>query len=201
MTHNITRMTDAELDRAAQALTNAFMEDPLQKYTFPYEADRKTKSPAHFAAALRYGLMFGEVFTDEKGAGASIWLKPGGTDFSDERTRAAGFSELPDKMGADPFERFFSALGFAEEFHKKDAPEPHWYTMVVGVDPSFQGQGFGRALLDPVLNRAKNDKFPVYLETAQPKNVTFYEKLGFDVVRELVEPTSGLKMWTFLKEP
>lgn len=69
--------------------------------------------------------------------------------------------------------------------------------MVVGVDPAFQGHGYGKALLQPVLERAGREGASVYLETAQPKNVPFYEKLGFDLVRELVEPTSGLNLWTF----
>ena len=36
-----------------------------------------------------------------------------------------------------------------------------------------------------------------YLETSQPANVSFYEKLGFRIVRELVDPVSGLTIWTF----
>ena len=92
-------------------------------------------------------------------------------------------------------------ITFGEDYHKRDLPEPHWYTMVVGVDPAFQGQGLGRALLQPVMDKAKSEGLPVYLETAQPKNVSFYKKLGFQVLRELKEPTSGLDLWTFRLDP
>lgn len=201
MTSDIRIMTAGELTAAARALSNAFHDDPLQKYTFPDESERRDKSPAHFSAALRYGLMFGEVFAAESGAGASIWLKPGETEITPERAEAGGFTALPGLIGEDAFERFFSTISFAEEFHKQDAPRPHWYTMVLGVDPAFQGQGYGKALLAPVLEKAKGDGVPVYLETAQPANVSFYEKIGFSLLRELQEPASGLSLWTFRLDP
>ena len=69
--------------------------------------------------------------------------------------------------------------------------------MVVGVAPAFQGQGYGRALLQPLLDQADREGVPVYLETAQPKNVSFYERLGFRVLEEAVEPSSGLTVWAF----
>jgi GNAT superfamily N-acetyltransferase len=69
--------------------------------------------------------------------------------------------------------------------------------MVVGVIPPRQGQGFGRALLRPVLDRADAEGLPCYLETAQPGNVAFYQKLGFDIIADMVEPRSGLRLWTF----
>ena len=197
MTEGIRSMTEAELPTASIALTRAFMKDPLQNYTFPDEAERAEKSPAHFTAILNYGLKFGEVYLAENGAGAAVWLKPGEGEVTDERAEAAGFTALPELMGREAFDRFFAAIEFAEEHHKRDIPEPHWYTMVVGVDPAFQGQGYGRKLLQPVLDKAKSEGIPVYLETAQPANVSFYEKLGFDIVRELIEPSSGLRLWTF----
>ena len=197
MTDGTRLMTEAELPIAAKALSNAFMKDPLQNFTFPDDAERAEKSPAHFSAILNYGLKFGEVYVAENGAGAAVWLKPGEGEVTEERAEEAGFADLPGLMGQDAFDRFLSAIVFGDEHHKRDIPEPHWYTMVVGVDPAFQGQGYGRKLLQPVLDKAKAGSVPVYLETAQPANVAFYKKLGFNVVRELTEPSSGLPMWTF----
>ena len=200
MVAKISRMDSSGIPAAAQALANAFMNDPLQNYTFPDENERRAKSPAHFTAALQYGLRFGKVYAAENGAGASIWLKPNETEITPERAIEGGFAALPEAMGEDAFNRFFTALSFGDTYHKLDTPEPHWYTMVVGVDPAFQGRGYGKALLDPVLNRARDTGMPVYLETAQPNNVAFYQKLGFRLLRELVEPSSGLKMWTFRRD-
>ena len=45
--------------------------------------------------------------------------------------------------------------------------EPHWYVFVLGVRPERQGEGLGRALLDPALARADRDRLPAYLETTK----------------------------------
>ena len=198
---DIRPMKEIDLPAAACGLANAFMKDPLQNYTFPDATERSARSPAHFSAALKYGMLFGEVYVAGNGAGASIWLKPGETEITAERAAESGFSDLPAQIGEDAAERFLTVIGFGEEYHKQDVPEPHWYTMVIGVDPAFQGQGLGRALLQPVIDKAKVERVPVYLETAQPSNVSFYKKIGFDLLRELKEPTSGLGFWTFRLDP
>ena len=73
--------------------------------------------------------------------------------------------------------------------------------MVVGVAPEEQGKGIGRALLQPSIKRADTAGQPCYLETAQPANVGFYDRLGFRRVVDMVEPQSGLRLWTFRRDP
>ncbi|MBA2379354.1 MAG: hypothetical protein H0V76_07245, partial [Blastocatellia bacterium] len=62
---NIEKMKEEQISRAAKALSNAFHLDPLQSYAFPDEDDRRKYSPAHFSAALNYGVRFGEVYVAE----------------------------------------------------------------------------------------------------------------------------------------
>ncbi len=63
--------------------------------------------------------------------------------------------------------------------------EPHWYLGVLGVDPDFQGRGLGTALLNAFLRRVDSDSAPGYLETDRRENVRFYERVGFETVREV----------------
>jgi hypothetical protein len=51
------------------------------------------------------------------------------------------------------------------------------------------------------MDRADAAGQPCYLETAQPKNVAFYEHLGFRRIVETVESQSGLRVWTFRRDP
>ncbi len=195
---NIVSLSEENLDAAAQSLAQAFQEDPLQAYVFPDPIERAKRSPAHFTPLLRYGLLFGEVLTTPgKPLGAAVWLPPETWEVTPERAAAAGFDDLPDILGEEAAERFFSVLGATEPFHHQDVSPEHWYLMVVGVSPDARGQGLGRALLEPIMNRADASGLPCYLETAQPDNVAFYEHLGFEKVVEMVEPKSGLQLWTF----
>jgi ribosomal protein S18 acetylase RimI-like enzyme len=196
----VVHLPESRLAETAQALSAAFVNDPLQSYTFPDEAVRRRLSPPHFGALLRYGLMAGEVLASaEPGGGASVLLPPDASP-TEEMFVASGLARLGELLGEDAARRFGSVIDFIEPFHRASMPEPHWYVMVVGVAPAFQGQGLGRALLQPMLDRADADLLPCYLETTQPKNVTFYQRLGFRVLREEVEPESGLRIWTFRRD-
>lgn len=199
---DIVLLTEENLEAAAAALARAFHDDPLQTYVFPNAAERAARSPAHFAPLLRYGMLFGEVLTTKgQPMGAAVWLPPETWKVTPERAAAAGFDDLPDILGEDAAGRFFTALGAIEPYHYQDVPPSHWYLMVVGVSPEARGRGLGRALIEPVMERADNSGLPCYLETSQPDNVAFYEHLGFKNVVDLVEPQSGLRLWTFRRDP
>ena len=195
-------LRDGDLDAAAGALSEAFQDDPLQTYVFPDPLERAERSPAHFAPLLRYGLQFGHVLTTAgRPQGAAVWLGPTAWNITPERAAATGWDGLPSIMGAAAAGRFFSALAAIEPYHHRDVPAGHWYLFVVGVSPDAQGRGLGRALLQPGLDRADAAGQPCYLETAQPKNVPFYQHLGFRQVVEVREPVSGLQLWTFRRDP
>ncbi len=198
----IVSLNEADLLAAAAGLARAFQEDPLQTYVFPDPAERAARSPGHFAPLLRYGLRFGEVLTTTRPSdGAAVWLGPDAWEVTPERAAAAGLDDLPVVMGEAAAERFFSVLATVDPYHHSDVPAGHWYVMVVGVAPEAQGQGIGRALLQPIIDRADAACQPCYLETAQPNNVAFYEHLGFQRVVDAVEPRSGLRMLTFRRDP
>lgn len=88
-----------------------------------------------------------------------------------------------------------------EGLHSTDMPDDHWYLAAIGVDPEAAGKGLGSALLRPVLEVADTQGKPCYLETAAADNRPFYEKHGFVVVRQGIEPASGIDYWTFRREP
>ena len=78
--------------------------------------------------------------------------------------------------------------------------EPCWLLDVVAVAPAAQGQGLGRTLVMHGLQRARADGCPAFLETGNPRNVPFYEFLGFQVVGEERAPDGGPTIW-FMQTP
>lgn len=146
----------SDLDAHAAALARAFQEDPLQTFIFPDPEERATRSPAHFASLLRYGQLFGQVFTIQGPAtGAAVVLPPNGWEVTPGRAAAAGFDQWPMTIGEVAAERFLTTLSAIDPFHHRDVPRAHWYVFVLGVSPEAQGTGLGRALLEPVIGRAR----------------------------------------------
>ncbi len=63
--------------------------------------------------------------------------------------------------------------------------EPHWYIPLIGVDPVFQGRGYGSQLLQHGLVACDRDHQPAYLEATSPTNRSLYERHGFRVLGEV----------------
>lgn len=77
--------------------------------------------------------------------------------------------------------------------HHPDFPFLHlWY---IGVNPEFQGQAKGTELMARIMHDAKELDLPIYLETSNPKNFPFYEKLGFTMISEMDNLGYPLKMY------
>mmetsp|Transcript_907 Transcript_907/g.2193 ORF Transcript_907/g.2193 Transcript_907/m.2193 type:complete len:270 (-) Transcript_907:175-984(-) len=66
---------------------------------------------------------------------------------------------------------------------------------------SLQGQGIGSHALRTALEKVDAQGQEVLLTTQQERNVTFYQRLGFDVVREAVYEPAGFRSWFMLRTP
>ena len=70
------------------------------------------------------------------------------------------------------------------EWARHDPLDQHWHLGPVGVLPSHQGKGIGTKLLSRFCQEVDAFLSPAYLETDTDKNVRFYERFGFEVVKE-----------------
>jgi ribosomal protein S18 acetylase RimI-like enzyme len=90
---------------------------------------------------------------------------------------------------AEDWDHFEAAIpGLSERMARYDEiaerckpPVPHHYLGVIGVHPGSQGRGLGLQLLQAFCEQAAADPLSsgVYLETANPANVPFYQRAGF----------------------
>ena len=74
--------------------------------------------------------------------------------------------------------------------------QAHWYLWLLAVDPPFQGKGLGGELLGPALHAADRARLPCYLETARERNVSFYLRFGFRILRDERMGRDGPRFWT-----
>lgn len=78
----------------------------------------------------------------------------------------------------------------------------HAYLWIVGTSPSAQGKGVGSRVMRRMLKELDKHEMPAYLETSAEKNIPFYERLGFKVVRRLDLPDEDCPpMWAMWRIP
>jgi ribosomal protein S18 acetylase RimI-like enzyme len=76
----------------------------------------------------------------------------------------------------------YSVLEQMARFHPG---EPHWYLPLIGVDPVHQGRGHGSALMAHALQQCDRDRTAAYLESTNPRNITLYQRNGFEIIGKI----------------
>jgi ribosomal protein S18 acetylase RimI-like enzyme len=181
-------------------LRRAFMEDPFYKYIMPNERSRLKQLDWWMICLVRYGWEYGQInMTGEPITGAAIWLKPEKPLIHSIGMARMGMIWAPRMLGIRGFARMLEVSNEWEHLHEKESPH-HWYLMVLGVDPPYQGRGIGSSLMQPVLERADQDGISCYIETMTQKDVGFYRKRGFNIV---VKGQVGdcIPYWTMRRSP
>jgi ribosomal protein S18 acetylase RimI-like enzyme len=163
-----------ERSNAYATLVLAFITDPAERWLYPDAQQYLTHFPRFLAA-------FGGRAFDEKTAwqlrdfaAIALWLPPNTSPDGDEIVAV-----LTESVATEKHEDLFSIF---EQMDATHPTYPHWYLPWFGVDPALQGQGVGRVLMARCLATVDADHLPAYLESPNPRNISFYERHGFEVV-------------------
>ena len=87
-----------------------------------------------------------------------------------------------------------------EEMDRYHPSGPNWYLPMIGVDPTQQSQGYGSALMQPVLTLCDRTQTPAYLEATSEKNAAFYQRHGFERLGTIQVGTSP-SLFPMLRQP
>lgn len=132
---------------------------------------------------------------DGQVAGAALWYPPGTKQHSFRESLAESLPFLPAGL---------PHLGKASRLQRLITSswpkEPHWYLSVLSISPESQGRGHGSVLLRPGLEAADRDGLGCWLETQRERNVPFYARFGFDLIRQ-VEVEPGVPLWLMWRPP
>jgi ribosomal protein S18 acetylase RimI-like enzyme len=158
-------------------LALAFSADPCTRYIWPTPGAFLRGYPRLLMAIGGADLERGAGFATADFGAASLWLRPGGKPDSDAIDALIGETVSPERQAVT------AKVGeLMDSFH----PEaPHWYLSMIGVDPARQGLGLGSALLKHTLALCDAEGAPAYLESSNPKNITLYERHGFEVLGQI----------------
>jgi GNAT superfamily N-acetyltransferase len=124
--------------------------------------------------------------------GVAHWLPPG------VQPDEGPIGELFEQSMVDP--KLGEVLSLFEQMAGFHPNGPHWYLPLIGVDPMFQGRGYGSRLLQHALTVCDRDHQPAYLEASSPANRSLYERHGFLVLGEIRSGDSP-PLFPMLREP
>jgi ribosomal protein S18 acetylase RimI-like enzyme len=179
------KVTPAGADLQASTVSTivlGFAADPMTRWVWPDSSDYIRIMPQFVKAFGGRAFEHGTAYITEGARAAALWLPPGIEP--DEALMGAVMAQALRPEIADDME--FILKGMAE--HHPDGP--HWYLPLIAADPNWIGQGLGTSLMKFVLRRCDREGITAYLESSNPRNISFYERHGFKVIATIQHGSS-----------
>jgi len=195
----------SNLDAACSATVAALESDPFYRsISEEFEgntARRRLVLEQYFAYSIQEGRDIGRtVHLADPAQGVAVWLLPqSGENY--ERSARAKRSFLGSTLGAIGAANYYRIVEYMSAKAETIVRDDAWYLSIIAVDPSLQGSGLGQQLLAPTLAEADVRGVVSYLETFSPRNLRFYERLGFTSRARFDEPTTRAQYTVMVRNP
>jgi GNAT superfamily N-acetyltransferase len=193
------------IDPACASTVAALEDDPFYRaICAEYERDavrRREVLTQYFAYSIQEGEEIGRcVHLADVAVGVAVWLLP---QKAETQSRAAQKRSafLEATLDAEGYANYYRIVQFMSGKAAGVVGVDAWYLSIVAVAPTAQGQGLGRKLLEPTLAEADRKSARCYLETFSPRNLSFYERLGFVKRARIVEPTTCAEYAVMVRDP
>jgi GNAT superfamily N-acetyltransferase len=184
-------VTPELLDSAAALLAESFFSNPAHTYLCP--------DPRRRLAQLEW-LLGGNLRLQDLGASFCLaegpvvdamgfWTRSTAPKIGTLRKIRAGLLGAPARLGWAGVRRLFEVTGEIDRHLERAMEErPYWYLNNMVVRERLRGTGVGTRLLrEQIPAVAKSEPtYAIALSTQRPENVTFYQRLGFEVVLDRI---------------
>jgi GNAT superfamily N-acetyltransferase len=193
------------MDPAAASAVAALEHEPFYRTICAgYVRDgvrRRAVLARYFSYSIQEGREIGRcVHLADRTRGVAVWLLPHAPEVAARvaRDKRLFLATTLDAEGCANYDRI---VDFMSTQAASMVDDDAWYLSIVAVDPQAQGQGLGRKLLEPTLAEADRVSAACYLETFNPRNFSFYERLGFATAARFTEPTTGADYAVMVRSP
>jgi GNAT superfamily N-acetyltransferase len=187
--HRITPMPYAiqtrDVAKAADVLSASFADYPIFRYVMPERPERSRRLADVFRFLVRLGLANGEVLApSERIEGVSIWFRSESMDSSALLALRSGLVGLYRRVGSGVVSRLMQVSATKRRVRAEMLSRPCCLLDMIGVDPSLQGQGFARRMLEEKLRELDRQQRCCYLETSRMSTARYYERFGFELAHQ-----------------
>ena len=180
----------ADLPTIVDIWTSAFATDPYLVWMAGGPDNWPSFGPAWLTFIAELAFERGHTYLADPAHLAVAWIPP---DLSlvDADDVQRGWAIIAASAGEARAE---DAIGVVMTARGMVLDEPHWTLQYIGVRSSESGRGLGTTAVAPMLTVCDAEGLPCFLVSSNPRNRAFYERLGFEVVGEVVTPDGAAMM-------
>jgi GNAT superfamily N-acetyltransferase len=195
MTGTPVEIRSAKRDEMAQTVScivAAFIADPIGRFAWPSPHQYLEAMPLAVREFGGASFEYGSADVTADFCGAGLWLPP--SVHPDGEALEKVFRDTAKSEHLDDLLATFEKM---DEWHPE---ESHWYLPLIGVEPNAQGRGLGGALMRHATARADAAGTMAYLESSNPRNISLYERHGFEVMGK-IQVGAGPLVTPMLRQP
>jgi len=200
----------ASIVKASDTLYRAFHKDPAMDYYFPPPS---TPNPAYDDARFRFFSLIIRMIHHDVGPSwtittknfetVALWLPPGTTDVINiSNIIRFKFIGLIRQFGISSLFRLLSSQDQINEGKREiGLKSRYYYLLMVGTAPEYQGKGYLKHVMNPILEKADAENLQTWLEATKLSSVPIYEKYGFKQVKTLYFGKDAVPLVLMMREP
>ncbi|HRX43252.1 MAG TPA: GNAT family N-acetyltransferase [Clostridia bacterium] len=194
------RLSVKDIKKSGIMYASAFESDPV--WTKLFNGMSFNKRASFFESPSRFGIKFGTALgSSEKMEGGMVYLPGEHADMTFLKMLRSGFLFNSPKVSAGFLLKMQKVFFPVEEARRERMKgKKYIYLFILGVDPVHQGKGMAGRLMDALMEDADKQNLPIYLETATQRNVSMYERRGFNVVEEVMHPIIDVPQWAMVRD-
>lgn len=184
--------------QAGGILAEAFLHYPLMRYAFDGKTEETRRRGLNhlYRHCSKAASVYGGVIVTPDQQGALIWLPGKNFPLRLVHEIRSGMWAIPFYLGAKTTLRLVNHDSELDNWIGDHAGKNYGYVWCVGVNANARGKGYSRQLIEQAIaDMRKLGMNEFWLKTEDPKNVTIYRRIGFDVAYETVVKSSGVKGW------
>ncbi len=198
----LVRIKENQTAQAARVLERSFNDDILMHFMFPDEDERKKQARYFFEFIVRYGILFGDVYTVSRDIeGVAAWLSSKSAEFPMSNLEKAGIIDFVTHAGPEVVERMKLFTEFLRFTREEIVPHPHHAFWILGVAPEHQRKGHASTLIRLKVEQFDKENTTSYLETQTLHNVSLYERFDFRIVKTVPIPHSDRLLYCMVRKP
>lgn len=167
-----------QIKQVASILAESFIDDPSFAFIFGDNSHQAKALNTFFEMFASDAMQRGKIEIAPDEQGACIWYPAEVDIFNQPFEEILGkiidnLSEIAGKEASKRFEHLIEKVG------KSEPTQKHCEVFFIGLKPFARNKGIGKSLLKPVLDYADTNQVDCYLVSSNPRNISFYERHGF----------------------
>jgi GNAT superfamily N-acetyltransferase len=177
MTGNSSRVATArpaDMEPLISVMVLAFAADPVARWMYRDPQRYLTYFGRFIRAFAGKAFSTGTAWCIDGHLGGALWLPPGVEPDKDAIATILDES-VPRDVTTDVNAMFAEMTTYRPR-------NPHWYLPTIVIEPHLHRKGLGSTLLTQALSRCDREQMPAYLESSNPANAPFYQRLGFEAL-------------------